>query len=68
MLGIKPSTIRSWARRGKLFPVGLDPHHRPLYDERDLLRLKPVPLNRAKRKPGGMGVVEWQDDDVADPS
>ena len=37
---IKAATVRSWARRGQLHPMGLDEKARPLYDRNHLLRLR----------------------------
>lgn len=39
-LGIKASTVRSWARRGRLYSYGLDRRNQPLYDGNDLVRLR----------------------------
>jgi predicted site-specific integrase-resolvase len=38
-LGIRSTTIRQWARRGKLFKMGLDERGKPMYDREDLRRL-----------------------------
>lgn len=38
-LGIRSSRIRQWARREKLYPMGLDKRGRPMYDREDLYRL-----------------------------
>jgi hypothetical protein len=39
VLGIKAGTVRQWAYRGQLHPMGLDERDRPLYDREHLLRL-----------------------------
>jgi hypothetical protein len=38
--GIPAATVRSWARRRRLWSYGLDERDRPLYDRADLLRLR----------------------------
>ncbi|GAA4685649.1 hypothetical protein GCM10023215_21110 [Pseudonocardia yuanmonensis] len=40
VLGIKAGTVRQWAHRGQLHPVGLDERDRPLYDREHLQRLE----------------------------
>lgn len=38
--GVPASTIRSWAKRGRLHPRGLDAFNRPLYYLADVLELR----------------------------
>lgn len=37
VLHIKASTVRSWARRKRIYPYGLDEHRNPMFDRDDLL-------------------------------
>jgi helix-turn-helix protein len=37
ILRIKASTVRSWARRKRIYPYGLDEHRHPMFDRDDLL-------------------------------
>jgi hypothetical protein len=37
VLRIKASTVRSWARRKRIYPYGLDEHRNPMFDRDDLL-------------------------------
>lgn len=39
-LRVKASTVRSWARRKRLYPYGLDEHRNPMYDRDDLVALR----------------------------
>lgn len=40
LFGIPAATVRSWARRQRIWSYGLDERNRPLYDRPDLLRLR----------------------------
>src|SRR5690606_12318154 len=40
LFGIPAATIRSWARRKRIYPYGLDERGRPLLDRDDLLALR----------------------------
>lgn len=40
ILGIPAATIRSWARRRRIYPYGLDERGRPLFDRDDLLAMR----------------------------
>lgn len=39
-LRIKASTVRSWARRKRIYPYGLDEHRNPMFDRDDLVGLR----------------------------
>ena len=39
-LRIKAATVRSWARRKRIYSYGLDELMRPMYDKADLVRLR----------------------------
>ncbi|MFD3483797.1 MerR family transcriptional regulator [Streptomyces sp. NPDC058665] len=49
---VKPATIRKWASRGHLAPVGLDEHDRPLYALTDLAAAELATRGRALRLVG----------------
>jgi hypothetical protein len=54
VLGIPAATVRSWARRERIFSFGLDERDRPLYDREDLIRLREVSVGRRNiRAKGG---------------
>ena len=40
VLGIPAGTVRAWAARQRLWSFGLDERGRPMYDRRDLVRLR----------------------------
>jgi hypothetical protein len=40
VLGIPAATVRSWARRKRIWSFGLDERNRPLYDRDDLVSLR----------------------------
>jgi hypothetical protein len=48
-LGIKPVTIRSWVRRGRIEPAGKDHRHRVLFYREHLTRLRDSPRQRMSR-------------------
>ncbi|WP_381797269.1 MerR family transcriptional regulator [Streptomyces niveus] len=49
---VKPATIRQWASRGHLTPVGLDNRDHPLYALPDLARAELATRGRALRLAG----------------
>ncbi|NML55683.1 MerR family transcriptional regulator [Streptomyces sp. R302] len=49
---VTPTTIRSWATRGHLDPVGLDTKGRPLYAHADVARAEVATRRRALRLVG----------------
>lgn len=40
VLGIRASTIRTWANRKRIWAFGLDERRQPMYDKRDLIALR----------------------------
>lgn len=47
VLGIKATTVRSWARRNLLYSFGLDQRNRPMYDRDHLVALRDKARSRA---------------------
>lgn len=49
MCGVKPSTVRSWHRRGLLKPAGLTARGWPLFDKLDAAKVEAATAARAGR-------------------
>lgn len=50
-VGVPAATVRSWARRGRIYAVAIDPQGRPLYLTADLTRLRDRPGLGPRRPP-----------------
>ena len=51
-LGIPAATVRSWARRKRIWSYGLDARRDPLYDHDDLIRMRSRSRSAASRVAG----------------
>lgn len=51
VVGVPEGTVRSWASRGLVYSVGVDPNGRPLYTVTDLEQLRDRPRRGPRPAP-----------------